>query len=179
MRKWLLLLLSAVLAGCTATGAPNAVWIDRATQTALPAPHCAGDTEFTELLTAEYKERRDKLLVHAVCRGETLEVIGMLPVGARLFTIRQEGNALQVTKHVPLGEAIAPEQILWDMHLAHFSGGESAQIPGGYRLKEQENVKTLVNSKGDTVERIVYSDNFPALIENVPFGYRITIKKLR
>lgn len=179
MKRLLLPVLAAALAGCTSVGRPDAVWIDRTEQVTLPAPHCAKEVEFTELLSVEYKDRKDKMLAHVRCRGDVMEVIGMLPVGARLFTIVQEKDAVRVTRHMPLTDTVAPQQILWEIHAAHFTAGLEGKLPPGYQLKEQGNVKTLVNSKGEAVERIVYSENDPVSIENVPFGYRITIKKLR
>jgi len=143
-RRAAALLLAALLgAGCAQLGRGRAV------------PECPGELVASEAIPGEFllRERWSverggetfPLEVVAQKRADELVLVGLHPLGARLFALRQRGLATQVEAEAPSPALeVPPGNVLRDLHRARFlaveargTDGVFSEQRGGSEIRER------------------------------------------
>jgi hypothetical protein len=140
-----------VLLACAALGLGCRHWLG------LPAalPDCPGELVATGEIAGEFLRREsvrvrgggvDVALELAVQRrGEELTLVGLSPLGARLFSVTQRGLETSVDAPFALALEVPPLNLLRDLHRVRFLAagapppGEqrSARVRGATRIEEE------------------------------------------
>lgn len=170
-----------VLVGCSSfQKEEETLWLSQDVSIDLPRDNCNKNIKSVELLTVEYKDMQKQLLVAQNCSSEGLSLVVMLPVGKRLLTIERSNGSIKVTKHLEVPLPFKPEQILWDVLFTQLDIDQlQAVLPKGYEVKELVSERVLIGATGEKIARVNYAATQPVLLENIPFGYTIKIKKLQ
>lgn len=87
--RMMLLMLVTVLAGCASSQdqtLPQA-WLKPGPRVTLPAPTLAQPFNQQQLLTANVKGQQHSMLVLLNADGQRLQLVGMSPLGIRLFNL--------------------------------------------------------------------------------------------
>lgn len=141
----------AALLGLAALGLGCRHWLG------LPAalPDCPGELVATQDIEGEFLSRESVRIrgpgVNAALelavqrRGAELALVGLSPLGARLFSATQRGLATAVDAPFARALEVPPLNLLRDLHSVHFlSAGEpppgqeiSTRVVGGTRIREQ------------------------------------------
>jgi hypothetical protein len=100
---------------------------------ALPAVPPGLGFLLRQQLAFEYGERSGSIESLLRVRCGELTVIGFAPFGARAFTLRQRGRALDVQLHLPGSWPFAPQNIVRDIHRVFLVPLPTEPPPGGTR----------------------------------------------
>lgn len=183
MRRYAVLsLILILLAGCATNRSSPKFYVDRVTQMRLPEYRCTKPFNKLQLLDFSYADKSDHLIVQLSCSNDKLTLTGLLPIGARLFTISRSQNRITAESFITPPNQLNAEQVLGDVLLSIAKTKEiSAALPPGYLVKKVgETQRTIVNPKGDAIKIIIYSaDAEPLSIEDRVFHYQLNIKNLR
>lgn len=87
--RMMLLMLATLLAGCAGSQDPTLpqAWLKPGTRVTLPPPVLEQPISQQQLLTAEVKGQRHSMLVLLNADGRRLQLVGMSPLGIRLFNL--------------------------------------------------------------------------------------------
>jgi hypothetical protein len=120
-------------------------------------PECPGDWVPTQAIDGDFLLRQSLLVtqgdhvfaLHLVAqkRGDELLLLGLHPLGARLFTLRQRGLETSIDALPAPVLEVPPLNVLRDLHRARFLGLRSAGADG-----------TFEERHGDTVVREGHAD---------------------
>ncbi len=183
MRRYAIFSLFLILlAGCATNYSSPKFYVDRVTQMQLPEYRCIKPFNKLQLLDFSYADKSDHLIVQLSCSNDKLTLTGLLPIGARLFTISRSQNCITAESFTTLPNQLSAEQVLGDVLLSIAKTKEiSAVLPPGYSVKKLgETQRIIVNPKGDAIKIIIYSaDTEPLSIEDRVFHYQLNIKNLR
>lgn len=180
-------LAALLIAGCAA--APEspelAFWIKPGVRALLPAQPCGidgaqGKVE-NAILTATRDGRTERIMTLRACRRGVMTLDVMTLTGMALMSVTYDGRTLESKKHVPLPEALSPEQIVADILMGTLDPKAWSSLPLGYHFRMTENSRTLVDEEGRTVERFIYEGGRLARLERLEheaFGYSIRFRYL-
>lgn len=171
-----------LLAGCAINRPSPEFYVDRGTEMQLPEYRCSKPFSKLQLLSFSYADKSDHLIVQLSCANDNLTLTGLLPIGARLFTISRNQNRVTAESFITLPNHLSAEQVLGDVLLSIAKTKNiSAVLPPGYSVKKVEGTRrVIVNSKGDVIKIIIYSTEAePLSIEDRVFNYQLNIKNLR
>lgn len=176
--------LSGLLAGCQSLKAPAAPTFYLAPSLAVTVPRtvCSADMTRKELLRFTFEGKTRHLLTVATCKKGQLTIEGLLPMGARLFTIVTDGQRIEAKTHLPVPVSVDPAQVLGDYLIANLPlDAWQGRWPVGVEVRDTALSRT-VTLNGKPLETVTYRDKngqrrTQTLIHH-RFGYRIDIKPL-
>ncbi|CAI1190606.1 DUF3261 domain-containing protein [Serratia ficaria] len=180
-----LLSLAAALAGCA--GSPSSVapqaWLKPGARVTLPPPALAQPVAQQQLLTAEVKGQRHSMLVLLNADGQRLTLVGMSPLGIRLFNLTYDRQGIHTEQLIKVGELPPASQVLADIMLSYWPvNAWRPLLPAGWRLEDRPEVRRLYDERGAIVSEIRYQlgegRRDPVSIAQSAFHYRISIQNL-
>lgn len=183
--RMMLLMLVSVLAGCASSQdqtLPQA-WLKPGTRVTLPAPTLAQPFNQQQLLTANVKGQQHSMLVLLNADGQRLQLVGMSPLGIRLFNLTYDHQGIRTEQLIKVGELPPASQVLADIMLSYWPVANwQPLLPAGWRLEDQPQVRRLYDDRGVIVSEIRYQQTDgrrePLSITQSAFHYRITIQNL-
>ena len=130
------LLVSVALAGCAAPRVASPV-------AALPArplapPVAAGERAVSQVVRGAVGAREMMFNCVVSVRDGVMSVVGLNPLGVRLFTIRYDGAQVSVDKSFAVPDALTPDRLLADLQLVYWplKPLQETLRPAGYELTE-------------------------------------------
>lgn len=180
-----IVLLGALLTGCAGSSstadAPSA-WLKPGTRVALPLPALAEPFSQQQLLTAEVKGQRHTMMVLLNADGQRLTLVGMSPLGIRLFNLVYDEQGIHSRQFIKLGELPPAAQVLADIMLSYWPQAQwQARLPAGWRLEDRDDRRRLYDDRGVLISEIRYQTaerRHPVSISQSAFHYRIAIENL-
>ncbi|MGO4746560.1 DUF3261 domain-containing protein [Serratia quinivorans] len=183
--RMMLLMWVAVLAGCAGSQDPTLpqAWLKPGTRVTLPTPTLAQPINQQQLLTAEVKGQQHSMLVLLNADGRRLQLVGMSPLGIRLFNLTYDRQGIHTEQLIKVGELPPASQVLADIMLSYWPVADwQPLLPAGWRLEDQPLVRRLYDERGAIVNEIRYRQTDggrePQSIAQSAFHYRITIQTL-
>ena len=180
-----LVLLGALLTGCAgSSSAPDApsAWLKPGTRVALPPPRLAQPFSQQQLLNAQVKGQRHTMMVLLNADGQRLTLVGMSPLGIRLFNLVYDEQGIRSQQFIKLGELPPAAQVLADIMLSYWPQAQwQAQLPTGWRLEDRGDRRRLYDDRGALISEIRYQTSArrqPVSISQSAFHYRIAIENL-
>ncbi|RJF54594.1 DUF3261 domain-containing protein [Serratia inhibens] len=183
--RMMLLMLATLLAGCAGSQDPTLpqAWLKPGTRVALPSPVLEQPISQQQLLTAEVKGQRHSMLVLLNADGRRLQLVGMSPLGIRLFNLTYDRQGIHTEQLIKVGELPPASQVLADIMLSYWPAADwRPLLPAGWRLEDRPEVRRLYDDRGATISEIRYQQangqRNPLSITQSAFHYRITIQNL-
>ncbi|AVJ16387.1 DUF3261 domain-containing protein [Serratia sp. JUb9] len=180
-----IVLLGALLTGCAgSSSAPDApsAWLKPGTRVALPPPTLAQPFSQQQLLNAQVKGQRHTMMVLLNADGQRLTLVGMSPLGIRLFNLVYDEQGIRSQQFIKLGELPPAAQVLADIMLSYWPQAQwQAQLPTGWRLEDRGDRRRLYDDRGALISEIRYQTSArrqPVSISQSAFHYRIAIENL-
>ncbi len=180
-----LLILVTLLAGCAGSQQPTLpqAWLKPGTRVTLPAPTLAQPFSQQQLLTAEVKGQQHSMLVLLNADGQRLQLVGMSPLGIRLFNLTYDRQGIHTEQLIKVGELPPASQVLADIMLSYWPLAVwQPLLPAGWRLEDQPQVRRLYDDRGTIISEILYQQadgqREPQSIVQSAFHYRIAIQNL-
>lgn len=180
-------LAALLVAGCAAgpespESSELAFWVKPGVRALLPDQPCGIDGAHGKvenaILTATRDGRTERIMTLRACRDGVMSLDVMTLTGMALMSVTYDGRTLESKKHVPLPDALAPEQIVADILMGTLDPKAWSSLPLGYHFRMTENSRTLVDEEGRTVERFTYEGGRLARLEHEAFGYSIRFRYL-
>ncbi len=108
--RMVLLMWIVVLAGCAGSQDPTLpqAWLKPGTQVTLPPPALTQPINQQQLLTAEVKGQRHSMLVLLNADGQHLQLVGMSPLGIRLFNLTYDRQGIHTEQLIKVGNCRQP-----------------------------------------------------------------------
>jgi hypothetical protein len=166
------------LSACVATPRPGGA---QSPSRPLAAPAAAGEHEVTQVVRGAFGSREITFNCAVAVKGGVMTVVGLNPLGVRLFTLRYDGKDMHVEKAPGVPDAITPDRLLADLQLVYWplrplqetlqaAGFElTAPTPGSRRLRRGGRLVAEVHYAGDDA----WSGR--AWLVNLEFGYSLQI----
>lgn len=139
--------------------------------------------ELRKQVTVRYHGQTRSLQVALKVAPTDLTLIGLSPVGQRLFTLSWDGANAQVTSPLAGARRLPAKRILADLQLADWPlpALRQALVDPQMRLQQQGRLRTLW--RGDNLLWLSYRDgdagwNSPLMIYNSRGHYRLNIQPL-
>lgn len=187
-RFLLLFLLVGFGSGCSHTlklqeGERPQAWLEPGTKVQLPLPSISPAVRVQQMLTGKFNGKTQSLVVMLEADEQQLTLAGLSALGIRLFLITYDDTGVHVEQSIVLPKAPPAAQILADVMLSRWPlSAWQAQLPKGWRLEDQGDQRSLYNAKGQLISQITYHTEQglrePIAVNNVEFGYQISIKSL-
>lgn len=181
-----LLAMSLALNGCSGHDnhqeRPQA-WLKSGVEVTLPAPTQIAPFSARQLLTAQAQGQTHQLVVMLEADGQRLRLVGLSPLGVRLFSLNYDAQGIKTEQVMALPELPPAGQVLADIMLSYWPTARwQPQLPAGWTLTDKADRRELRDANGLLVETIRYQPRgdrrAPTLIENHAFDYRLTIESL-
>ncbi|CAI0692046.1 DUF3261 domain-containing protein [Serratia liquefaciens] len=183
--RMVLLMWIVVLAGCAGSQDPTLpqAWLKPGTRVTLPPPALAQPINQQQLLTAEVKGQQHSMLVLLNADGQHLQLVGMSPLGIRLFNLTYDRQGIHTEQLIKVGELPPASQVLADIMLSYWPVKDwQPLLPAGWRLEDQALVRRLYDEHGAVINEIRYQQmdgrREPVSIAQSAFHYRIIIQTL-
>lgn len=180
---------SFILTGCSSrpemvSGA--SVEVAPHTHLMLPRPQQLGyDLTASQLVIATWQGKTQQLPVQLQVTGNELVLAGFSSWGTRLLSLQYANNHLTTDVMAGLGEVLPqPEQVLFNLMITLWpvSVWQPSLERIGWSIQEQDNLRTIYNTKHQAVMSIRYgsADKLaaPIYFEHSLLGYKIEIQTL-
>lgn len=184
MLKSLVLALALMgLTGCSSLSSkpiPQA-WLKPGVQITLPAPGHNPVIQTHQLLKNTYRGQEHSLMVLLQADTQHLTLVGLSPVGIRLFTLRYDPQGMTIEQSIAAPGLPPAAQVLADIMLSYWPQ-EAWNLPPGWRLIDTPLQRQLLDDQGKVVTQITYEGTAdqrqPIQVQQHAFGYEITIQTL-
>lgn len=152
MMKYILLLMSLILAGCAST--PN----KKLTAFKPPLSSISGPIKLRQKLSIQ-SEKENRSFEVVVSKTESdLRVVGLTAMGALLFSMKYDGSKIEVSN--PRMKQLA-ELILSDIFIANMSTADlKKHLPHGYKLNDMETTREI-SYKNQKFVHVQYNKRSP------------------
>lgn len=157
--------------------------LTRDTRIVLPSPALETPLNRHQLLRVETGDLRESFQVLLEASGEQVELVALSPVGARLFSLRYDGERID-TEQLALDDRLPPPaQILADVMLAYWPVASwQDSLPASWTLADEGLQRLLRDASGSRIVEIQYrqegDDREPERLIQHHFDYRIHIRRL-
>lgn len=177
------LLLALLLSACvTGPKAPSA-WLKPGVSVRLPMPGITPAISEQQLLTATVQGRTQSLLVLLNADGQQLALVGLSPLGIRLFKVTYDRQGIHTEQSVALPQLPPAGQVLADIMLSYWPAAAWRDVlPPGWTLVDQQDRRVLMDPGGNSITEIHYGliagRRQPVDLRNLVFHYQIAIQHL-
>ncbi len=181
--NYIILLLLVILGGCTTHQVPPKAWANKETEIRLPPPTSEQTLQIQQLLTTTFNNKTHSLVVLLDVQKDQLNLVGLTPVGIRLFTVNYNQKGIQAKHNLPIPNLPKANQVLLDIMLAYWPASTwSEYLPENWSLQDIDHKRYLKNDKNETVVEISYqtihSARTPKKIVHHEFGYTIDLENM-
>ncbi|CNI20398.1 putative lipoprotein [Yersinia aldovae] len=184
-RRGVLFVLALLMVGCAHSPdqtQPKA-WLKPGVRVDLPSPTIAEPVNQQQLLTATAQGKQQSLLVLLYADGQRLTLVGLSPLGIRLFKVSYDQQGIHLEQTMKIVGLPPANQVLADIMLSYWPiASWQPLLPANWRLVDEEDKRRLYDDKGQTVTEISYQMSGdirkPIAIEQFVFHYRITIQNV-
>ncbi|GBU09369.1 lipoprotein [Gammaproteobacteria bacterium] len=191
----LIILTSILMTSCTHTNPqlkPQS-WLKPGVSVNLPAPNLMQNIQQQQLLSARTQDNKFSLLTILTVDEKGLTLIGLSPLGVRLFKIEYllqhidgnkyiNQNKISIEQNIAMPNNVPPaNQILSDIMLSYWPiNAWRTQLPKNWHLVDLNNQRILYDSQGEEIIKISYNTNKkgqrqPINLNNYAFSYYIDI----
>ncbi|EKN6262161.1 MULTISPECIES: DUF3261 domain-containing protein [Yersinia] len=184
-RSGILVVLALLIVGCVSSPdqtQPKA-WLKPGVRVDLPPPMIAEPIDQQQLLTATAQGKQQSLLVLLHADGQRLTLVGLSPLGIRLFKVAYDKQGIHLEQTIKIVGLPPANQVLADIMLSYWPVASwLALLPANWRLVDEGDKRRLYDDKGQVVTEISYQMSGgirkPIAIEQFVFHYRITIQNV-
>ena len=180
---WLTLVL--LLTACSSVPKEKSAqaWLKPAVKVNLPTPNLTPAIDEQQLLTVNFKNKQQSLLVLLNADDKHISVAGLSPLGIRLFRLIYNEQGIETEQNIVAPELPPANQVLLDIMLSHWPLDVWQQrLPKGWSLKDQNNIRQLRDPKDEVIVEIHYEVHAkkmrPISLQHFAFGYLIQIQHL-
>ena len=178
------LLLLSFLGGCSVTTPPGLVPLTKDVTFSLrPPAEFVGPAVIEQRIELFHQNRRYSLSAVIECDGPVFTVVGLAPMGTRVFALRWNGETLWQDKERIQDLPFDLRYLLVDLQLALFplSSVRNGFFGTSVEVNEAQGVR-IIGAAGETMTRIRYQAGIPwkgkVLFENLLRGYLIEIQTI-
>jgi hypothetical protein len=153
----------------------------------LAAPNKVSAREFQQSIAVEYRQQHFQLLVAGHISAEAVELAALTPEGVSLFTLRYDGEHMDVRYQLAAADSVRKQQlppaaIVADLQLVYWPVAALNERGGKHwQVRETATQRELLLD-GKPVERATYSGadpwSSPVQLEHLRYGYHLTITTL-
>lgn len=181
-----IILIICVLTGC-ATPKPAEVtaeaWLKPGIRVHLPSPERAEPVAQQQLLTATVNGKQQSLLVLLNADRTILTLVGLSPLGIRLFKVDYDQRGIHTQQSVELKGLPPANQVLSDIMLTYWPiEAWQPLLPEKWQLVDRANQRSLYDNHGNPIVRIDYlmsgDRRQPVSITHYAFHYQISIQNV-
>ena len=184
-RGGMLIVLVLLIVGCATSPdqtQPKA-WLKPGVRVDLPQPMIAEPINQQQLLTATVQGKQQSLLVLLHADGQRLTLVGLSPLGIRLFKVSYDKQGIHLEQAMKIVGLPPANQVLADIMLSYWPIASWIELlPTNWRLVDEGDKRRLYDDKGLIVTEIHYQMSGdvrkPITIEQFIFHYRITIQNV-
>jgi hypothetical protein len=140
-----------------------------------------GDRSANQIVRGAFGEREMVLNCVIAVQGSALSVVGLTTMGVRAFTLRYDGQTINVQTYLPVPPQLTPERLLADIQLVYwpFSALQTELAKAGWELTEPFSGTRRLR-RGDTlIAEIHYGQADPwqgrSWLVNLEHGYTLGI----
>lgn len=149
----------------------------------LPSPALDTPLQRHQLLRVETGDLRESFQVLLEATGQQVELVALSPVGARLFSLRYDGQRIDTEQLVMDERLPPPAQILADVMLAYWPVASwRGSLPPSWELTDEGMQRLLRDASGSRIVEIHYrqdgDDREPERLIQHHFDYQIHIRRL-
>lgn len=172
-----------LLAGCSSRIEPVAA-LAPGVSIPLPPPHCEQPFQRDQLLAATVDGFTHQLQTALDVADGKITLVGLSPVGARLFKVVYSEEEISAEQLIPLADLPPPSQVLADIMLGYWPiQAWQPLLPKGWSLRDDTPaVRTLRDAEENVVEEIFYlrqnGRREPVRIKHHLFHYEIFLENL-
>lgn len=180
----LLLSISLLLVGCSHVAQPSTTaWLKRGVKVTLPYPYMDKEVHKQQLLTATVGDRKESLMTAIDIKNGQIVLVGLSPIGIRLFKATYDGKTIIVEQSIHLPELPPANQVLADIMLSYWPlTSWQPLLPNGWTLVDIDNKRLLKDEDQQLIMEISYhligQDRVPIDISNHYFNYHINIQDM-
>ncbi|MBD2779306.1 DUF3261 domain-containing protein [Xenorhabdus szentirmaii] len=185
MIRRFILSLTCLLAACTHFPQDNSpsAWLKPGIRVFLPAPAITPAINEQQLLTATVKGKSQSLIVLLNADAQHLSLAGLSSLGIRLFKLDYDEKGIHAEHAIVLPELPPANQVLADIMLSYWPiAAWQAQLPSGWKLQDNGNLRQLHDKEGKLITEIHYETQNgtrrPIRVQQFIFGYDIAIQHL-
>ena len=183
IHNYIILILLLTLGACATNTVQPTAWVNKETEITLPPPLTDHPLQAQQLLTTTYKDKSHSLMVLLDVQKNELNLVGLTPVGIRLFTINYNQHGIQSKYNLPIPNLPKANQVLLDIMLAYWPVNTwTEHLPENWHLEETENKRVLTNNQNEPVIEITYTteqgSQTPKTILHHQFGYTINLDNM-
>ncbi|CNE91947.1 putative lipoprotein [Yersinia rohdei] len=184
-RSGVLLMLILLIVGCVSSPdqtQPKA-WLKPGVRVDLPQPMISEPINQQQLLTATAQGKQQSLLVLLHADGQRLTLVGLSPLGIRLFKVSYDKRGIQLEQSIKIVGLPPANQVLADIMLSYWPiESWRPLLPANWRLVDEGDKRRLFDDKDQIVTEISYqmsgSVRKPVAIEQFVFHYFISIQNV-
>ena len=186
LRRLFTLGLLLLLCGCQYKGPhttqPTA-WLKAGTRVTLPPPSLDVPVRSQQMLTGQFNGQRQSLVVMLDANGDRLSLVGLSPVGIRLFTLTYDDKGLHTEQSIVVPHLPPASQVLADVMLGFYPiASWQPYLPIGWHLVDAQDRRQLTDNTGQVITEIRYrhfaTQRLPISVEQRAFNYQISINYL-
>ncbi len=172
-----------ILAGCSSRIEPVAT-LAPGVSIPLPPPHCEQPFQRDQLLAATVDGFTHQLQTALDVADGQITLVGLSPVGARLFKVVYSAEEISAEQLIPLADLPPPNQVLADIMLGYWPlQAWQPLLPKGWSLRDDTPaLRTLRDAEENVVEEIFYlrqsGQRDPVRIKHHRFHYEIFLQNL-
>ncbi len=181
--RHIILLLLAIISGCATQQVAPKAWANKEVEISLPPPTSEQPLQIQQLLTTTFNNKTHSLVVLLDVQKDQLNLVGLTPVGIRLFTVNYNQKGIQTKLNLPIPNLPKANQVLLDIMLAYWPVSTwSDHLPEHWSLQDTDHKRYLKNDKEETIVEISYqtsnSVRIPKKIVHHQFGYTIDLENM-
>ena len=173
------LIVLLLLGGCTHVRVPaeDAATGPLVTPAALNADHTSN-----QIVRGAFGAREMTVNCVLTVRGQTLTIVGLTAMGVRAFTIRYDGQTVQVENDLPVPAQLTPERLLADVELVYwpFDALRAAFDKVGLKLTEPFARTRRLRRGNRLIAEVHYGGDDPwrghTWLANLEYGYTLNIE---
>ena len=172
-----------ITCSCTTKKIPPKAWATKDVELTLPPPSSEKPIQIQQLLTTTHQGKTHSLIVLLDIQKNELNLVGLTPVGIRLFTIQYQQQGIYSKTSLPIANLPKANQVLLDIMLAYWPKTAWLEnLPENWSLEDVENKRYLRNSNHEIVTEIIYTgektNRTPVNIIHHMFGYTINLENM-